>query len=75
MYYILSLCSFKDELYKQIRDEKEGLMMSISHSMMVQQKHCKSSCDEITSTLRGTKCHCDKQCVDFGDCCLDYWQR
>lgn len=69
--------------------EKEGLYPTIVqeyHTMVAQLydgmlpvKNCKNACirgGEIKAKRNTSSddCRCDKQCVEFGDCCLDYWQ-
>jgi hypothetical protein len=47
------------------------------YGYLIREKSCKNACVEsLNSSLREIdKCNCDEQCVEFGDCCLDYWKR
>ncbi|XP_028399592.1 uncharacterized protein LOC114522998 [Dendronephthya gigantea] len=65
-----------DDLYNSTKKEKRMMMLWVSYSMFTPETKCRDSCVEGVSDRKDkeNKCHCDKQCVAFGDCCLDYWE-
>ena len=50
-------------------------MMQMFNRGLMFEKSCKNSCEKQTSVRDIDDCQCDEQCVQFGDCCLDYWER
>ena len=63
------------QLYNTIQQEKQSMMTQVEGGFMFQEKYCKNSCEKSSLPRNIDECHCDEQCVDFGDCCLDYWER
>ena len=51
------------------------MMTQVSGGFMVRQKSCNNLCGESLSKRNENECRCNEHCVEFGDCCLDYWER
>lgn len=74
MYQVVALF-FIDGLYGSILQEYKTMMEQVY--AFEEPQSCENACVGTNNeTKRSEKtCHCDKQCVEFGDCCLDYWER
>ncbi|XP_028399588.1 uncharacterized protein LOC114522997 [Dendronephthya gigantea] len=74
--------SGNDNLYQEILQEYKNMLDEITmysgFGPVGSRTSCQNSCHvpltKMERSKKSDECHCDKHCIAFGDCCLDYWQ-
>lgn len=72
---VINLCSVTDAFYQHMLQEYKKMLSRIEGGYI--RRSCINACDESVENKQRSadECQCDRHCVQFRDCCLDYWQR